>query len=196
MWNGEADCSYRLPNRRSRAPWRDDRTPRGLLPPSLFAQTSNAYTFRSLFSFLFFFFLCFFFFLTKNQKLSTNTSPSSSPIIKSFPQILFLLLSSSPRIKKTFHKSLSSILGFPLSSLPIVSSINDIFFNQKKCFQKAIITHATRSISYASSRRPTSPSANLSLSQATNKQTNKTTKTTKQQCFVEQKCQFLSSFGY
>jgi hypothetical protein len=95
---------------------------------------------------------------------------------------------------------LSSILGFPLSSLPIVSSMNDIFFNKKKCFEKAIITHGTRSISYASSRRPTSPSANLSLSlslsRARNKQTNKTTKTTKQRCFVEQKCQFLSSFGY
>jgi hypothetical protein len=135
----------------------------------------------------------FFFFFTKNQKLSTNPSSSSSPRIKSFPQILLLLLHQE---SKAFHKSLSSILGFPLSSLPIVSSMDDIFFNQKNCFQKAIITHATRSISYASSRRPTSPSANLSLSLATNKQTNKTTKTTKQQCFVEQKCQFLSSFGY
>jgi hypothetical protein len=127
--------------------------------------------------------LCFFF-LTKNQKLSTNTSPSSSPTIKSFPQILLLLLLLQE--SKAFHKSLSSILGFPLSSLPIVSSMNDIFFNQKKCFQKAIITHATRSISYASSHRPTSPSANLSLSLSFSQQTNKTTKTTKQQCFVEQ----------
>lgn len=61
--------------------------PSRLLPPSLFAQNSNAYTFGSLFSFLFFF-LCFF---TENQKLSTNpSSSSSSPRIKSFPQILSL----------------------------------------------------------------------------------------------------------
>jgi hypothetical protein len=77
--------------------------PSRLLPPSLFAQTSNAYTFGSLFSFLFFF-LCFFFF-TENQKLSTNTSPSSSPRIKSFPQILLLLLLLHQE-SKAFHKSL------------------------------------------------------------------------------------------
>jgi hypothetical protein len=145
--------------------------------------------------------LCFFF-LTDNQKLSTNTSPSSSPRIKSFPQILlFLLLHQESR---AFHKSFSSILGFPLNSLPIVSSMNDIFFNQKKCFQKATIKHATRSISYASSRRPTSPSAilslslslPLSLSQQTKKQRNKTTKTTKQQRFVVPISFFFWVLGY
>jgi hypothetical protein len=74
--------------------------------------------------------------------------------------------------------------------------MNDIFFNQKKCFQKATIKHATRSISYAPSRRPTSPSANLSLSLATNKQTNKTTKQQRRQNNNVLLCQFLSSFGY
>jgi hypothetical protein len=74
--------------------------------------------------------------------------------------------------------------------------MNDIFFNQKKCFQKATIKHATRSISYAPSRRPTSPSANLSLSLATNKQTNKTTKTTKQQRFVVPISFFFWVLGY
>jgi len=80
--------------------------------------------------------------------------------------------------------------------------MNDIFFNQKKCFQKATIKHATRSISYAPSRRPTSANLSLSLSLspslslATNKQTNKTTKTTKQQRFVVPISFFFWVLGY
>jgi len=125
---------------------------------------------------------------------SSSCASSSSPRIKSFPQILPLLLH---RESKAFHKSfffffftknqkLSTNLSlqfldsrsvlFRLFPRWTISSSTNFFF-----FQKATITHATRSISYASSRRPTSPSLSLSLShththtQQTNNQNDKTT---------------------